>query len=205
MAERATWGSVNPSLIKKLRLIPSPYLQHYFHRLKKVRDAQAKPFTRAEEVQKLEVEIFSAYADPACDTKPEALSKRGGGGYSTVAFAVMNAIYTNQEKIIVVNAPHQGAVRWLPDDAVLELPCVVNASGIFPIVQAEIPGTVWGLVAAVKNYEQLTVEAAVTGSRDMAELALLAHPLVGDYELAQDLLAEMLEANRAFLAHSFDN
>jgi 6-phospho-beta-glucosidase len=55
------------------------------------------------------------------------------------------------------------------------------------------------LIAAVKNYEQLTVEAAVTGDHETAVLALLAHPLVGDYEKAKALFAEMLEANRVYL------
>jgi 6-phospho-beta-glucosidase len=132
-------------------------------------------------------------------TKPEALQKRGGGGYSEIALDVMEAAYTNQEKVIVINAPNQGAVPCLPDDAVIEVPCLVNASGIFPLRQSDIPKTVWGLIAAVKNYEQLTVEAAVTKDRDTALLALMAHPLVGDYEKADALLAEMLDANRSFL------
>jgi len=59
------------------------------------------------------------------------------------------------------------------------------------------------LIAAVKNYEQLTIEAAITGNCDTALLALLAHPLVGDYEKAKALLAEMLEANRRYLPQFF--
>jgi len=94
-------------------------------------------------------------------------------------------------------------VDCLPDDAVIEVPCLVNANGIFPLKQPDIPKTVWGLIAAVKNYEQLAVEAAVTGNRDTALLALLAHPLVGDYEKAKALFAEMLEANRVYLPGFF--
>jgi 6-phospho-beta-glucosidase len=195
----ATWGSVQPELVRKLRLVPSPYLQYYFHRQRAIEDAKNKPLSRGEQVQLVEKEVFEAYANPKQVTKPEALQKRGGGGYSEIALDVMEAAYTNRDKVIVINVPNQGAVSCLPNDAVIEVPCLVNASGIFPLQQPEIPKTIWGLIAAVKNYEQLAVEAAVTRKRDTALLALLAHPLVGDYELAKALFAEMLEANRAFL------
>lgn len=195
----STWGSVQPDLVRMLKLVPSPYLQYYFHRERCIQEAQKKPLSRGQQVQLVEKEVFAAYADPHQMTKPEALQKRGGGGYSNIALDVMEAAYNNHDKMIVINAPNNGAVPYLPDDAVIEVPCLVNASGIFPLRQPDIPRTVWGLVAAVKNYEQLVVEAALTGNRETALLALLAHPLVGDYEKAQTLLADMLQANHEFL------
>ncbi|HWI64518.1 MAG TPA: 6-phospho-beta-glucosidase, partial [Symbiobacteriaceae bacterium] len=63
----------------------------------------------------------------------------------------------------------------------------------------EVPGAVRGIISAVKNYEQLAVEAAVTGDRRTALLALLAHPLVREYEIARPLLDDLLEANREYL------
>jgi 6-phospho-beta-glucosidase len=174
-------------------------MQYFFHREKSVRQAQSKPLSRGEQVQLVEKEVFEAYTDPNQTTKPEALTKRGGGGYSDIALTVMEAAYNNDDKMIVINTANQGAVPYLSDDAVIEVPCMVNASGIFPLRQPDIPRTIWGLVAAVKNYEQLTVEAAVSGDRDTALLALLAHPLVGDFEKAKAILVDMLEANREFL------
>ena len=203
VAETAPGGAVNIELIKSMRMIPSPYLQYYFHRIGRVHDAQEKENTRGEEVRQLEAEVFAAYADPAQTTKPAALARRGGGGYSEIALGVMSAIYNNRERNLIVNAPNHGAVRLLPDEAVLEIPCLVSASGITPLVCPRIPELVWGLVSAVKNYESLAVEAAVTGSREMALMALLAHPLVGDYELAMKLFDVMLEANRNYLPQFF--
>jgi len=204
VADRASWGAIDPGLIKTLRLIPSPYLQYYFHTSKKINEAVEKEYTRGEEVQRLEAEVFAAYADPDQKAKPEALARRGGGGYSEIALAVMQAIHNNREKIIVVNVPNRGAVRGLPDDAVVEIPCAVDAAGIHGLSVPEVPSTVWGIIAAVKNYEQLAVEAAVKGSRELALMALLAHPLVQDYEIARPLLDELLEANRPYLPTFFD-
>jgi 6-phospho-beta-glucosidase len=195
--------AVESNLIRELRLLPSPYLQYFFHRRRQVDDAGRKEHTRGEVVQMLEKEIFAAYADPSQETKPAALAKRGGGGYSEIALDVIDAIYNNRGKRIIVNTANRGAVPFLPPDASLEMPCMVDAAGVHPLVIPDIPRSIWGLVAAVKNYEQLAVDAALTGDRGAALLALLAHPLVGDYETAVPLLAELLEANRTFLPQFF--
>jgi 6-phospho-beta-glucosidase len=203
VAQTATWGSVDPEFIRLMRVVPSSYLQYYFHHTRCVNQAKEKPLTRGETVQKIEEEVFRAYADPAQHTKPEALSKRGGGGYSEIALNVMEAASSNHDRIIIINVPNQGAVSGMPDDAVLEIPCLVNASGIFPIRQPEVPRVMWGLISAVKTYEQYAVEAAVTGSRETALLALMAHPLVGEIEIAKPMLEEMLLANQTFLPRFF--
>jgi len=203
VAQVMTRGAVDPELIRRLRLLPSPYLQYYFHRIRAVAHARQKRQSRGEEVQKLEKEIFAAFNDPAQVTKPPALALRGGGGYSEVALGVIDALHNDRGDIFIVNTAQRGAVPFLPGEAVLELPCLVEARGITPLIQPPPPVPVWGLVAAVKNYEQLAIEAAITGDRTLALEALLAHPLVGDYDLAVPLLDEMLTANRDYLPQFF--
>jgi 6-phospho-beta-glucosidase len=61
-----------------------------------------------------------------------------------------------------------------------------------------------GLVQTVAAYETLTVEAALTGDRTVARRALLAHPLVRQWDLVVPLLDALLEANRSYLP-AFDN
>mgnify|MGYP000979486140 CR=1 FL=1 len=194
---------VDIELIKALKMLPAPYLQYYYHTSKVVKELKEAPKTRGEIVQDLEREVFSAYKDEHQFTKPEALAKRGGGGYSEVAMGFMNAIYNDEDHWMIVNVPNQGAIKFLPDDAVVEIGCLVNKTGIHPLVVEKIPSAIWGLIAAVKNYETLAVEAAVTGDRTTALLALVAHPLVRDYNLAKPLLDELVEANRNYLPTFF--
>ena len=191
-------------LVKKIGALPSPYLQYFFHRNKKVEQLRSSATTRGEDVLALEAEIFSEFADIKNSKKPPALGKRGGGGYSEVASCVMSAIYNNEDTLAYVNVPNHGVLKFLPYDAVIETNCLVNAAGINPVVISEPPEAVWGLISAVKNYEQLTVKAAVTGCRDTALLALIAHPLIGDYDVASALLPKLLEANKEYL-HQFFN
>lgn len=192
-------GEQDAEMCIKLGGLPSPYLQYYYHRSKRVKELQEKELCRAEEVLLVEQEVYKDYADPDCDTKPASIQKRGGGGYSEIALNVISAIYNNKDAWITVNVPNRGTLAWLPDDAVIETGCMVNASGIRPIQMGPVPKSVRGLICAVKNYEQLAVEAAVTGSVETAELALLAHPLVGEWELVKAMLPKLLEANRPWL------
>jgi 6-phospho-beta-glucosidase len=195
--------SVDLELIRLLGVLPSPYLQWYYHTTKRVNKVLSDKHTRGEEVMILEKEIFEAYGDEKQDEKPAALEKRGGGGYSEVAIGFIKAIHLNMDTHMVVNVLNRGAVRFLPDDAVIETGCMVNGHGVTPLAIAEVPPMCWGLISAVKNYEQLAVEAAVEGNIRKAKLALLAHPLVREYELVEKLLPELLEANREYLPQFF--
>lgn len=191
--------SVNLDLIKLLGVIPSPYLQWYYQTTEKVDKVLQSKQTRGEYVQDVEKEVFAAYGDVNNADKPAALSKRGGGGYSEVAMNFVNAVYNNVDTQMVVNVPNRGAVPFLPDSAVVEIGCLVNKTGMHPLHVAEVPDMCWGLIAAVKNYEQLAVEAAVEGDVRKMKLALLAHPLVREYHLVEKLVPELLEANQGFL------
>lgn len=191
--------TLDSEIVKKLGVIPSPYLQYFFTNRHKVENMKNAEYTRGEEVQMLEKEIFEAYADQNLNTKPAILDKRGGGGYSEVAVGLINAIHNDIDKWMIVNVPNNGAIKFLPDDAVVEIGCLVNSAGIKPLALNDIPETVWGLTSAVKNYEQLTVKAAVTGNRDTALLALMANPLVRDYDIAKALLNDLLEVNKEYL------
>jgi 6-phospho-beta-glucosidase len=60
-----------------------------------------------------------------------------------------------------------------------------------------------GLLHEVKTYERLTIEAAVTGSRDLVLQALVHHPLVPSVSVVKILMDEMLEQNRPYLSAFF--
>ncbi len=192
-------GSVDTALIKTIGALPSPYLQYYYHTRKKLNSLQVAPFTRGEEVLAMEKELYAAFADEKVHNKPEVLKKRGGGGYADVAVGFMDAVYNNVDTWMVVNTTNRSTFSFLPEDAVIETPCMVNATGIRPLAAGNPPKAVAGLIAAVKAYEQLAVEAALTGNRETALAALVAHPLVQDGDVAKELLNRLLEANRQYL------
>lgn len=194
---------VNPELTVRMKLLPSLYLPYYHNRTHKVEMQLAARKTRGEQVLEIEKELFAQYADPSVNTKPELLAKRGGGDYAEMALGVIRAIAYNIDTFAVCNVPNGGVVPFLKDDAVIETACMVSGRGAIPISFTSFPDSVRGLVCAVKSYESLTVEAAVEGNRDKALFALLAHPLIMDYDLAVPMLDEILETNRKFLPAFF--
>jgi 6-phospho-beta-glucosidase len=103
----------------------------------------------------------------------------------------------------VANVRNGGAIPNLADDDVVEISCRVDADGSHPIPTEPLAPEMLGLVQQAKAYERLAIAAATSGSRDLALEAMMANPLVRQYELAEALLADLLEANRALLPRFF--
>jgi 6-phospho-beta-glucosidase len=189
----------NYDMVKTLGMIPNYYL-HYFYETHKVIAEQTRwPPSRAEQVMEIEKRLLEQYADPSLEKLPEDLMKRGGAYYSTLATELIQAHYNNLSQVHVVNIPNHGAVPDWPDDWVLEMPCQVDAAGIHPLPAEPLPPVCFGLVAQVKMYELLTVEAAVHGDRKALFEALLCHPLGPAADQVETVMDDILSTNRAFL------
>jgi 6-phospho-beta-glucosidase len=185
--------------LETLRMIPNYYLQYFYYTDKKLKAQESWPPSRADEVIEVEKALLRQYADPNLSEPPADLMKRGGAWYSTVATQLLTAHYNDLGETHVVNIKNNGAVKEWPADWVLEIPATVRRSGITPIPTEPLPPSQFGLIAAVKAYELLTVEAAVSGDRDAAYQALLVHPLGPRANKVQEVLDDMLETHRAYL------
>ncbi|GAA5090462.1 6-phospho-beta-glucosidase [Nocardia iowensis] len=188
------------SLIRHLGVVPSYYLR-YFYQHDVVVEELATSGSRAAEVAAIEQQLLRMYADPALDTKPELLGKRGGAFYSEAAVQLLAALLgTAGGSVQVVDTRNDGILPFLPDDAVIEVPAVVDQRGVRPLPQRPVEPRFAGLIAHVTAYEQLALRAAVAGGRARVFDALLAHPLVGQLELAEQLTDRLIAHNRAYLS-----
>ncbi|WP_413735840.1 6-phospho-beta-glucosidase [Sodalis sp. RH21] len=191
-----------PAFLQALGAIPCPYHRYFYQTAAMLEEeiaAAREGGTRAEQVMKIEAELFALYAQPELDKKPEQLSLRGGAFYSEVAVELIRAIHNNSGKILVVNTRNNGAIQGLPDDAVIETNCVVDAQGAHPLSFGALPPAMNGLTQQVKDFERLTIEAAVHGCRKSALLALVVNPLIGNVAIAETMLSEVLSQNRRYL------
>ncbi|CAI2792816.1 6-phospho-beta-glucosidase [Serratia grimesii] len=191
-----------PDFLRAVGAIPCPYHRYFYQTKEMLAEeiaAAAERGTRAEQVMKVEKELFELYADPHLDSKPEQLSFRGGSYYSEVALELIRAIHNNLGTQLVVNTANRGAIRGLPDDAVIETNCIVDAQGAHPLTFGTLPDAMHSLTQQVKAYERLTIEAAVHGDRRSGLLALVTNPLVGNANVAQPLLDEVLAVNAPYL------
>jgi 6-phospho-beta-glucosidase len=185
-------------LVSLLGSVPSYYLRYFYAHDEVVREQLAAP-SRAEVVAGIERELLELYADPALDVKPELLTKRGGAFYSEAAVALVGCLLGSARGRHVVNVRNDGRLPFLSDDAVVEVPVQV-ADGAFTALPVDALSPLErGLVADVNGYEELALDAALRGGRERVVRALLAHPLVGQYDRASRLADDLIAINRGYL------
>jgi len=186
------------STIDYLQAIPNYYLLYYYEEKAWI-DYQRNNPTRASEVMKIEDVLMEKFANESLVTKPEELMERGGAYYSDSAAELMADIYSDAGTIHIVNTLNNGAIAGFPDDAVMEIPAVITKTGAKSIKAGEMRGDIDALVRSVKDFEMLTIDAAVTGNEQSALLALLANPIGPDSSQAHDLWADLRSENRGLI------
>lgn len=191
------------AFLRSLGALPCGYHRYYYMKdeilAKQLEDLRSVG-TRADEVMKVEAELFELYKDPNLAIKPPQLEKRGGAYYSEVAVNLMSSIHNDKKDIQTVNVRNRGIISCLPDDACIEVNSIIGSEGAQPLqLTREIGPQIRGLLQVVKAYEELTVEAAVKGDYGAALQALTIHPLVGSSKLAQTILDEILLRNERYL------
>jgi 6-phospho-beta-glucosidase len=188
------------SLLSRLGVVPSSYLRYYYAHDEVVHELRTSP-SRASRVAEIERELLDRYADPRLDTLPELLTQRGGAFYSEAAVELCAALLgrSGDAGEQVVNVRNGGTLPFLPPDAVVEVPATVGNGAVTPLPVQPLAPLFAGLVAAVTAYEHLALDAALRGGRERVFQALLAHPLVGQAAVAEELTDRLLAHNRAFL------
>jgi 6-phospho-beta-glucosidase len=185
-------------LLNLLGNIPSYYLR-YFYRHDRVVDEQRGSVSRAKEVAALEDELLAMYADPTLDRKPEILGKRGGAYYSEAAVGLVASLVNDCGDVQVVNTVNGDTFPFLPPDMVIEVPATITAGGASPVSLNPVAPDLAGLISHVAGYERLALEAARHGGRGRVVHALLAHPLIGQWDAANILADRLISENKAYL------
>lgn len=210
--------------LSTLECVPNEYLHYYYYARETVSADARADATRGRYLEKQQ----GVFYDQARDSAPEdawglwdAVRRRreetymatnrdaaGGmdrdeadlesGGYDRVALSIMHAIAHDQPAQLVLNVANGAQVDFLPEDAVIEVPCIVDAHGARPLPVSAVPEHGRGLVHTVKTVERTVIRAVKEGSRDLAVEALALHPLIDGvgtarraFALAQDEFPEL--------------
>jgi alpha-galactosidase len=100
-----------------------------------------------------------------------------------------------------VNLPNEGFIEGLPRDLVVEVPGQVDARGVAGVRLASYPRGILGLLRNQVAVHDLTAEAVLQGSRELALQALLADPVVDSLRAAKATLGAMLAAQSEHLGY----
>ncbi|WP_053662833.1 6-phospho-beta-glucosidase [Streptomyces sp. MMG1121] len=205
--------------LRSLGAIPNEYLHYYYFNREAVRAYQEAEQTRGAFLRDQQARFY----DEALHTDRSALdawdrtraereatymaenreSAGAGereaddlsGGYEKVALALMRAIARDERTTLILNVRNRNTLAALDADAVIEVPCLVDANGAHPVAVDPLPGHATGLVSSVKAVEREVLAAAESGSRATAVKAFALHPLVDSVNVARRLVEGYAEVH----------
>ncbi|MGC0207349.1 6-phospho-beta-glucosidase [Streptomyces levis] len=205
--------------LQSLGAIPNEYLHYYYFNREAVRAYQQAEKTRGAFLHDQQARFYAEMRNPGAsawkvwdDTRAEreatymAENRESAGagerdeddlsgGYEKVALALMRAIARNERTTLILNVRNRHTLSVLDTDAVIEVPCVVDAGGAHPVAVDPLPGHATGLVCAVKAVEREVLAAAESGSRATAVKAFALHPLVDSVGVARRLVEGYTEVH----------
>jgi alpha-galactosidase len=110
--------------------------------------------------------------------------------------SIAEALVTGREHVeLAVNLPNAGAIANLPPSAVVEVPAVVGARGVTGLSVGPLPPAIAAVLTARAEQQELTVQAALTGDRELAVQALALDPLVPSPDVARRILDDAVRAH----------
>lgn len=123
------------------------------------------------------------------------------GKSGEIAFDIIAARLNNKNMLAwAVNVPNDGSITNLPNDCIVEVPAVISGNGINPLCMGDLPSGIAALCRQQAAVQDLVVEAAVKGDRNLALQALLIDPVVkGDHRNAKAALDELLSVHAQYL------
>jgi 6-phospho-beta-glucosidase len=200
----------DPAYLSELKLLPTEYVYYYVRTRQASENIRKAGLTRGQAIARLNAQLFQELSMPGADevaVYERYLAARNAGymqiesgaaaplaaslwsaltGYDKIALAVVRAIHFNTGAVIPLNVRNNGNLPLAADDCV-EVPCVVNASGAWPLHVATVPPRIAEFIQRVKQFERLAIEAASRQTAQAAVEALAANPLVADRVLAHSL------------------
>ncbi|MFD5794610.1 6-phospho-beta-glucosidase [Streptomyces diastatochromogenes] len=205
--------------LRSLGAIPNEYLHYYYFNREAVRAYQQAEKTRGaflrdqqahfyEEVKRSDASALDAWDRTRAEREATYMAENRetagagerdaddlSGGYEKVALALMRAIARDERTTLILNVRNRSTLSVLDADAVIEVPCLVDANGAHPVAVDPLPGHATGLVCAVKAVEREVLAAAESGSRTTAVKAFALHPLVDSVNVARRLVEGYTEVH----------
>ncbi|MGW6054680.1 6-phospho-beta-glucosidase [Streptomyces sp. NPDC055189] len=201
--------------LQSLGAIPNEYLHYYYFNREAVLAYQEAKQTRGAFLRDQQARFYSELGKPgdsssalaawdatraereatymaenreAAGVGERAAEDLESGGYEKVALALMRAIARDERTTLILNVRNRTTLAALDADAVIEVPCSVDANGAHPMSVDPLPGHATGLVCGVKAVEREVLSAAESGSRTTAVKAFALHPLVDSVAVARRLV-----------------
>jgi alpha-galactosidase len=120
--------------------------------------------------------------------------------------ALIDSTVTGTTRTIYANVRNRGLIGNLPEGCVVELPCVVEATGVRPVPIGNLPPQCAAVNRTNVNVQELAVLAVLTGDKENVYRAVALDPLTGavvPLSRIHDLVDELFEAEAQWLRSTF--
>ena len=142
---------------------------------------------------------FEAMADGSAPIELDTSMHHTDVGHGDIAVQVMLAIATNTPQEYHVNTANHGAIANLPADAIVEVPAIIDGSGVRTLSMGNLPEAVAAFTQELIAWQERSVDAALSGERNLVVQAIMTHPFVRSTSVADHLADDLLAAHAAFL------
>lgn len=200
--EEESWKKTYENFQEMLRIfpdsIPNNYLEYYLFPNWYV--SQADPnYTRANQIMDGRLKKIKDTVKLIRSGEAEGDLGYESSGHGQYIVDIASSIINNRNQRFMLIVPNYGAIPNLRNDAVVEVPCYVNAKGAEPIsLRYNIPDFHKGLMEAQVASEKLLVDAFFEGSYQKALKAFALNQSIPNAEVAKKILDEFIEVNKDY-------
>lgn len=179
--------------------LPNTYLKYYLYGDYVYEHMMEHPeYTRANEVMDgREKKVFD-HAKKIIENNSADKIGFDIDSHATFIVDLARAIAFNTQERMVMIVENNGAIADFPDDAMVEVPCIVGSDGPEPLAQGQIPTFHKTLMYQQVMVEKLVVEAYVEGNYQKLWQALTLSKTVPSAKVAKELLDDLIEENKDF-------
>jgi Alpha-galactosidases/6-phospho-beta-glucosidases, family 4 of glycosyl hydrolases len=191
---------MEPDFFRTLAMIPSWYVRYFYFPEQTLEEDRSQAQSKGEQDMQAEARLHEIYSTTGYDEEAtHILASKGGAQYYLPVLQAIHAIVNNSGDVIIADVRNGTALPDLPPDVCVEVPARIFRDRTEPLPVGGMPLGVRGLVQTVKAYEELTIQAALTGSKDIAIEALMANPLVGSFGKASRFFDQVLENEHSYI------
>lgn len=191
---------MDPDFLRSLGMITNWYLRYFYFPEQVLAQDRDSSETKGKRDMAAEERLAAIYAEAGYNRQArDILAAKGGAQYYLPVLDVMDAIVHDSGATVIADVRNEEALPDLPPEACVEVPARFYRDWTEALPIGPMPLSVRWLVQTIKVYEQLTIEAALTGDRGKAIAALMANPLCGSYGKASAFFDRVLVNERAHL------
>lgn len=120
---------------------------------------------------------------------------------------IIHSIITGEKRVIYGNVLNKGCILNLPENSVVEVPCLIDKNGLQPICFGSLPAHLAAINMMQVNVQNLAVEAVLTGDGEKVFQAMALDPLTAmscSLDEIRSMTRELMSAHKKWIPETLE-